>query len=377
MSASSCRCATRRPGSEESLGAVLSQDYPSDLLEIVLVDGESDDGTIDIACALPGADRVTILHNPSRNQAAGLNIGIRHSRGEIIVRVDGHTIVALDYVSQCVSALKSTGSQGVGGLMRPLGVTSTGKTIATATTSRFAVPSAFHVSEAARYTDTVYMGAWPKTVLEQVGEFDQRMVPNEDYELHYRIRQLGGRLYLTPAITSRYICRQSLGGLMRQYYAYGKGKVQTLRKHPRSLRLRQLAAPGLVLCLLAGLALSLFSSVIFWTWLAVISLYGVLCLGFSVQMAGRRLRANPGQLWRLPLVFFTIHISWGAGFWGECLTGANLRSLHLTRWSPIRWWRRERRSPAEVCMRAACRVCCRDELACVLARVLARREQHR
>src|SRR5271165_4101310 len=154
---------------KESLGAVLSQDYPSDLLEIVLVDGESDDGTIDIVCALPGADRVTILHNPSRNQAAGLNIGIRFSSGEIIVRVDGHTIVAPDYVRQCVNALKETGSQGVGGVMRPLGITPTGKAIAAATSSRFAVPTAFHVSQTACYTDTVYMGAWPRVVLDELG----------------------------------------------------------------------------------------------------------------------------------------------------------------------------------------------------------------
>ncbi len=300
---------------KESLGALLSQDYPADFTQIILVDGESDDGTLDIVAALPGTERVTVLHNPSRNQAAGLNIGIRFSSGEIIVRVDGHTIVAPDYVRQCVNALKETGSQGVGGVMRPLGITPTGKAIAAATSSRFAVPTAFHVSQTACYTDTVYMGAWPRFILDQIGEFDQRMVPNEDYELHYRLRQLGGKLYLTPAITSRYICRQSLGGLIRQYYAYGRAKVRTLRKHPRSLRLRQLVAPSLVLCLLVGLVLSPVSSAAFLAWLAIVSLYAMLCLGFAFRVSGRMLYSNPGESWRLPLIFLTIHLSWGVGFW--------------------------------------------------------------
>jgi succinoglycan biosynthesis protein ExoA len=310
---------------QQSLGAVLAQDYPSGLLQILLVDGQSEDRTRELVAGLPGAERVRILGNPARRQAAGLNLGLQHSSGKIIVRIDGHTLVAPDYVSQCVQALALTGAQGVGGLMRPVGHTPTGQAVAAATTSRFAVPTAFHVSQTARYTDTVYMGAWPREVLEQVGGFDEDLLTNEDYELHYRIRAGGGKLYLTPTIASEYICRQSLAGVMRQYYAYGQGKVRTLAKHPRSLRLRHLVAPGLVLwlvlglvlCLVLGLGLNLVlgSVIVFLLWLASIFLYIGLCLLATVQVRRHLDHPQPRLLWTLPLVFGTIHLSWGAGFW--------------------------------------------------------------
>jgi succinoglycan biosynthesis protein ExoA len=309
---------------QQSLSAVLAQDYPASLMQILLVDGQSEDRTRELAAALPGAERVSILSNPARRQAAGLNLGLRQSQGEIIVRIDGHTLVAPDYVSQCVKALALTGAQGVGGLMRPVGLTPTGRAVAGATMSRFAVPSAFHVSHTARYTDTVYMGAWPRAVLERVGGFDETLLTNEDYELHYRIRQSGGKLYLTPAIVSTYICRQSLAGVMRQYYAYGHGKVRTLAKHPRSARLRHLVAPGLLLWLGLGLGLGVVLGPLLGTgvgglvllgWLASIAAYLGLCLVATMQVSRHIDQPRPRLLWTLPLVFGTIHLSWGAGFW--------------------------------------------------------------
>jgi succinoglycan biosynthesis protein ExoA len=325
---------------QQSLRAVLAQDYPTDLMQILLVDGQSEDRTRELATSLPGAERVSILSNPARRQAAGLNLGLRHSHGEIIVRIDGHTLVAPDYVSQCVQALALTGAQGVGGLMRPVGLTPTGRAVASATMSRFAVPTAFHVSQTARYTDTVYMGAWPRAVLDRVGGFDEDLLTNEDYELHYRIRQSGGKLYLTPAIASEYICRQSLGGVMRQYYAYGQGKVRTLAKHPHSVRLRHLVAPGLLFWLVLGLVLGAFVGGIFLLgWLASVGLYVLLCLLAALQVGRHLDHPQSRLLWTLPLVFGTIHLSWGAGFWrgllhwphGQLRTRAGAAADPLTR----------------------------------------------
>jgi glycosyltransferase involved in cell wall biosynthesis len=301
---------------QQSLSAVLAQDYPANLIQILLVDGQSEDRTRELAAGVPGAERITILSNPARRQAVGLNLGLRHSHGEVIVRIDGHTLVAPNYVSECVGALAQTGAHGVGGMMRPVGLTPTGRAIASATMSRFAVPTAFHVSQTARYTDTVYMGAWPRAVLDRVGGFDEDLPTNEDYELHYRIRQAGGKLYLTPAIASQYICRQSLGGVMRQYYAYGQGKIRTLARHPRSVRLRHLVAPGLLLWLILGLVLGAFVGGIFLVgWLASIACYILLCLLATLQIGRNLDHLQPRLLWTLPFVFGTIHLSWGAGFW--------------------------------------------------------------
>ena len=297
---------------ERCLGAVLAQDYPADCMEILVADGMSDDGTQAIIAAMPGSERVRIIDNPRRIQAAGLNEAIQQARGDVIVRVDGHTIIAPDYVSQCVAALQATGADNVGGAMDPAGLTSTGEAIAAAGKSPFAVPTAFHVSQIAQFTDTVYMGAWPQSIFEKIGLFREDFIANEDYELNYRIRASGGTIYFTPKIRSVYYGRQSFPALARQYYRYGKSKVKTLREHPGSLRPRQLVAPLFVAGVIGGLPLSLFSSTLRRLWLAGQLVYLAANLYFSFKTSTR---VGSRIAWRLPLVFLTIHLAWGLGFW--------------------------------------------------------------
>lgn len=340
---------------EHSLGAVLRQDYPLDRLEVLIADGDSDDDTLARIAAIVDAhpesdaarDCVRIVHNPARLQAAGLNAALREARGEIIIRVDGHTIIADDYVSACVRTLRETGAANVGGAMVPAGLTPTGRAIAAATTSRFAVPAAFHVSRAAQYTDTVYMGAWPRAVLEGVGGFDERLRANEDYDVNVRIRQSGGRIFLSPAIQSVYYARSSLAALARQYFAYGAWKTATLRKHPGSVRPRQLVAPAFVATLALGPLLLVMLPATRLAWLALVAAYVALSLTFSALAAAAATSTAaaraPGTIhsryqlvWRLPLVFATIHLAWGAGFWvGVARDGAGGGGRQ--------WWRRSSR----------------------------------
>lgn len=304
---------------ELSLNAVLHQDYPAERMEILVADGESDDGTVERIQALPGAERVRIVPNSRRIQSAGLNAALRQARGDIIIRVDGHTVIAPDYVRQCVAALRQTGAHSVGGSIAPVGMTDQGKAIAAACASAFAVPAAFHANQTAGCpTDTVYMGAWPRWVLERVGGFDERLPINEDYDLNYRIRQSGGTIYLVPAIRSRYFGRQTLGALARQYFRYGYGKISMLRKSPGSLRPRQLVAPAFVGVVIGGLPFSLVGPALLLLWLAVLISYLVVSLAFSIRIAKR---TSYLLLWRLPLVFATIHLSWGLGFWYGLLAG--------------------------------------------------------
>jgi succinoglycan biosynthesis protein ExoA len=309
-----------------TLDAVLRQDYPAAAMEILVADGESDDATLEIIRRLDTDGRIRILTNPGRIQSAGLNLAIQQARGDIIVRVDGHTIIAPDYVRQCVQALAQTHAANVGGRMEPVGLTPMGKAIAAAGTTPFATPTAFHISTSAQFTDTVYLGAWPRSVLLALGGFDEQLPTNEDYELNYRIRRAGGRVYLSPAIRSTYVCRQSLGALAHQYVRYGLGKAAMLRKHPASLRLRQLVAPAFVAALALGLALAPFSPAARLLLLAMLFSYGMLAAGFSMPAA----RGQSELLWRLPLVYLTIHLAWGAGFWRgllvELLRGAFARS---------------------------------------------------
>ncbi len=301
-----------------SLGAVLAQDYPSERLEVLIADGMSQDATRQIIQGLPNAQRVRIIDNERRLQAAGMNAALPHANGAIIVRVDGHTIVAPNYVRECVRALQQTEAWNVGGGMHPVGETPMGRAIAAAGKSAFAVPTAFHVSETPAYTDTVYMGAWWRWALEKVGGYDAAFAINEDYELNYRIRAAGGKIYFSPTIRSDYYPRQRLAALWRQYYRYGIGRVQTLKKHPKSLRVRQLVAPLFVAGVLGGALLAPFSATLCTLWLLGLLTYASANLFFSWRTA---MRHGITHLPRLPLVFLTIHVAWGLGFWRGILKG--------------------------------------------------------
>ncbi|HID62357.1 MAG TPA: glycosyltransferase family 2 protein [Anaerolineae bacterium] len=300
---------------ERSLGAVLAQDYPADRMEVIVVDGCSVDGTLEILKRYQAADpRLVILSNPAQIVPPALNIGIRHARGDVVIRVDGHTVIAPDYVRKCVEYLQRDDVDNVGGLMRPVGETYFGRAVALATSSPFGIGnSKFHYSEKEQSVDTVYLGAYPRQVFDRIGLFDERFVVNQDYELNYRLRAAGGRILCTPEIRSVYYCRESPAALGRQYFRYGFWKVHTLRKHPRSLKIRHLAAPTLVagIVTLAILGLGLQPM---WYLLALgAALYLALAAAFAFA---RVIKTRSLDLWPgVVIAFLTLHLAWGTGFW--------------------------------------------------------------
>lgn len=302
---------------ERSLGAILAQDYPPEKLEILLADGMSDDDTLKIIDSMPGTERVQLVPNPRIIQSYGLNQLIEMATGEYIVRVDGHTIIAADYVSQCVQTLQATGATNVGGGMDPVGLTPVGDAIAIAGKSRFAVPTVFHVSKKAQYTDTVYLGAWSHRVFEEVGLFNTELPANEDYELNYRIRSMGGKVFFNPEIKSVYYGRQTWSQLARQYYRYGRSKMKMLRKYPRSLRIRQIVAPLFVAGLVSGLISSLLIHQLIWIYVFILCIYLFLGLFFALQATSKVDKSI--VTWRVMLAFMIMHVAWGLGFWRELI----------------------------------------------------------
>ncbi len=256
-------------------------------------------------------ERVTLLANPGRIQARGFNIGLRVARGEIIIRVDGRTIIAPDYVRRCVEHLRATGAACVGGPLRYTGVTSMGRAIEAAYRSPFCVPSRQRISRDAGYADTVPLGAWPRRVFDEVGMFNEALSVNEDYEFNYRVRKAGGRIYLSPDIRFCYYGRQTLGALWRQFFRYGRGKPRVLAQHPASIRPRHVVPPLFVAALIGGGLLAPFSPRIARLWRWMLLSYGAANLAASIQQARRD---GWDRLPRLPAVFACIHLSWGSGF---------------------------------------------------------------
>lgn len=300
---------------ERSLSAILTQDYPDSRMEVLIADGMSTDSTRaviqDLAARYPNVS-LKIIDNPGRIVPTGFNLALKQKKGEIVVRVDGHTIIAPDYVSECVSALERTGADNAGGRMNAFGRTSFGKAVALATSTPFGVGGArFHYSEDEEWVDTVYLGAWRSRVFDQIGGFDEEFVRNQDDEFNYRLRANRGRILLSPRIRSEYYPRSSPKALWRQYYQYGLYKVRVMQKHTLQMQPRHFA-PVLLVAGLVGTAL--LAILVPSTWLLFVGLAGVYAIANLVASAITTFRSQPSDIFILPLVFAILHFSYGTGF---------------------------------------------------------------
>lgn len=299
----------------KSLEAVIGQDYPPSLLEILVADGMSNDATRQIIARLAAAHpdvSISILDNPRRIVPTGFNLALRRARGEVIVRVDGHTIVAHDYVRQCVAALQRSGADNVGGRMEAVGENAFATAVSLATSSPFGVGGArFHYSDREEWVDTVYMGAWPRSVFERYGLFDEEQVRNQDDEFNYRLLERGGRILLSPRIRSQYFTRSSPRLLWRQYYQYGYWKVRVMQKHPGQMRPHQFVPAIFV----AALSLCVLVAPIHWMGrpglAATAGAYALANITASARIAGRK---GLGMFPALVACFAILHVSYGLGF---------------------------------------------------------------
>jgi len=296
-----------------SLAAVLDQDYPSGLMEVIVADGLSKYGTRDAVREMMGRHpNLRLVDNPLRIVSTGLNRAIREAKGDVIVRVDGHTLVDRDYVSQCVTALRRSSADNVGGPMRAGGEGRFGRAVAVATSSRFGVGGArFHYSDDEEWVDTVYMGAWRREVFDRIGLFDEEMVRDQDDELNYRLLDHGGRILLCPRIRSCYTVRGAPHALWRQYFQYGYWKVRVIQKHPRQVRLRQLVPPAFAAVLAGSVIAACLAPRAALLWGAVPASYTVANLLVSIVSARH---AGWSILPGLPLAFAILHLSYGLGF---------------------------------------------------------------
>lgn len=296
-----------------SLRAVLAQDYPADLMEVLVVDGESTDGTLELVRATThDRNNVRVIQNPRRIVASGLNAALAEARGEVIVRIDGHCEVPPGYVSACVRHLQEEHVDGVGGAVITIGETRVARAIANAMSCPFGVGnSAFRVTRGVtKLADTVPFPAYTRDAIDRAGPYDEELVRNQDDEYNYRLRGIGARILLAGDVASTYHSRSTLRRLWRQYFDYGYWKVRVMQKHPLQMRVRQFAPPMLVLLLLLGLVLAPFSTAAAIATTLVLAAYLVGVLLASLLQA----REDWRLVVPLPLAFATLHIAYGLGF---------------------------------------------------------------
>jgi succinoglycan biosynthesis protein ExoA len=306
------------------LDAVLAQTYPCAQMELVISDGMSTDRTCDVIADFQNEHKdlsVKLVKNSARTIPSGLNQAIRESRGEIIVRLDAHSMPIPEYVERCVAAHEAGKGDNVGGVwdIRAGADTWIAKAISSAAAHPLGVGDAmYRLNAKAGAVDTVPFGSFRRTLIDKIGAFDETLLANEDYEFNTRVRESGGIVWLDPSIRSVYFSRSTLGKLANQYWRYGFWKFKMLKRYPHTLRWRQALPPLFVLSLLALLVLSL------WMGIARYVLAAQLLIYFSILgLAGLKMtieKRNAIFLVGLPLAIMTMHFAWGAGFLWSGLT---------------------------------------------------------
>lgn len=302
---------------ERAIRSIINNDWPVENMEILVVDGMSDDGTREIVEELSQEDRrIKILDNPRRVVPSAMNIGLKAARGDLFIRVDGHAEVAPDFVRKSIQCLREhPDAWVVGGYIETVANDYIGRVIASAMRSPIGVGnSRFRLGDYEGWVDTLAFGTHHKWIVDKIGYFDEELVRNQDDEFNLRTILAGGKIWMSKSIQSKYFSRRSLGKLWRQYFQYGFWRIRTLQKHKRPATLRQLVPLLFMLSLLVlGLAGLLWRP--FWILLALeAALYamGLLAGAFDV---GRKSGWQYAPL--APLVFAILHFGYGLGsLWG-------------------------------------------------------------
>ena len=301
----------------ECLDSVTSQDYG--LLQIVVVDGGSNDRTVQVVEQRMSDDpRIELVRNPRPSIPTSLNLALQQARGRWLVRVDAHSTVGPDYIRRAVEHLREDLWGGVGGRKDGVGRTSAGRAIAVAMGSRFGVGnSTYHHGTRVQEVDHLPFGAYPVELIRGLGGWDEQLSANEDFEFDYRLRKAGNVLLFDPAIVIKWHSRQSIRDLFWQYHRYGRGKVDVARLHPESMSPRHVVPPAFV-------AYAVVGGLILWRrpvrLLTLLAPYGIAISAASVA-TGRDLE-SPADRAYVPLAFAAMHVGWGLGFWSGLLRTA-------------------------------------------------------
>lgn len=227
------------------LDSMLANAYPRDRLEVLIVDGMSDDGTraviADYASRYP---MIQLLDNPKRTTPDALNVGILRARGRIIMRMDAHARYPTNYIAELVDCMERTGADSVGASWRtePGDTTIVARAIAAAVAHPFGMGNAHYRlgTDRVRDVDTLQCGSYRREVFERLGPFDPDLLRSQDSELTFRVLRAGGRVLLVPGVVATYYARAALGKLWRMFFQYGYFKPLVARKVGAVMTARQL-----------------------------------------------------------------------------------------------------------------------------------------
>lgn len=297
------------------IDSMLSQDYPKDDLEIILVDGMSKDRTREIVATYTAKyPFIRMIDNPERIAPCAMNRGIKEAKGDVIMRLDAHVFYPKNYFSLLVEKLNELpGAENVGALCNTLPVNDsiTAQSIAAVLSSSFGMGNShFRVgADKEMEVDTVPFGCFHRSIFDKVGLYDEELVRNQDDELNARIIKAGGKIYLIPQLVCEYYARDTAKKVYKMFYQYGVFKPLVNKKLGSPATVRQFFPLFFVLGLLVGPIVCLFLPVLWWAYFAVIMLWFILATSFSLKDS-KNLKRILTQNW----IYFVVHFGYGWGY---------------------------------------------------------------
>lgn len=311
-------CYNEKATIRELLNGIYNQTYPRSKIAVIIADGMSIDGTRQeikkFQTEHPDLS-IRIVDNIHQTIPSGLNQAVKVSPGEFIIRLDAHSAPSEDYVEKCVKALQTGLGDNVGGVwqIRPGDKSWQARAIAASASHPLGVGDArYRIGGDAQSVETVPFGAYRRSIFDQIGYYDETLLTNEDYEFNVRIRLAGGTVWFDPSIQSVYYARPTLISLAAQYWRYGFWKARMIRRHPKTLRWRQLLPPLFVISLIILGLFSIVYPAALWVLVLELGLYGVVLLIAGIQLVVKK--RDIIMIFGVPLAIATMHITWGVAF---------------------------------------------------------------
>lgn len=301
------------------LESIIDNSYPKDKLEVLIVDGKSEDKTREIVKNY--TDRypfIKLLENPKKITPAALNIGIKNSRGEIVIKMDAHSLYERDYILKCVSSLQEwekEGARNVGGVLKtiPSKNTLAAKAITIVLSHPFGAGSSYFRTgtKEPREVDTVFGGCYKREVFDKIGLFDERLIRGQDIEFNKRLKKDGGKILLVPEITAYYYPQSNFFGFLKHNFSDGIWTTFPLKFGVKIFSFRHLVPLMFVFSLIILALLSFFFSAFFKLFLLILVFYFSASFYFSFKISLRE--GDLRYLFLMPIIFSSRHFSYGLG----------------------------------------------------------------
>jgi len=303
------------------LDSITANDFPKDRLEILVVDGASEDGTREIIRDYMKKNSfIRIIDNPKKIVPCALNIGIKSASGEIIIRMDSHATYENNYISKCIKYLHEYKADNVGGIMItiPRDNTFIGKAITTALSHRFGVGNSHYRigSKEPRWVDDVFGGCYRREVFEKLGFFNENLICTQDIEFNRRLSNANGKIILVPEIISYYYARSDIKSFSKHNFRNGVWAILPFKySDVMPVSWRHLVPLVFVASLISSFILSFFFSIFIWLFLFISGSYVLTNFYYSYLIASKE--KSTGYFFVMPVIFASLHIVYGLGsIWG-------------------------------------------------------------